>query len=151
MRSVRLRCWSVAVLLLPTCVLAQSSAAPVAELTKHTGDWCTALLRKDAAMLSALLAPDYVSVGPNGARETRQQALAVITDPEFKMTTCVDSEIEVRVYGDAAVVTGRGKHAGTYRGQAFDDPPALWTDTWIRRDGRWQCVASQATFVATAR
>jgi hypothetical protein len=54
--------------------------------------------------------------------------------------------MKVRLYGEAAVVTGFGRHSGTYKGVPFRDPQVRWTDTWIRINGRWQCVASQATF-----
>jgi len=60
----------------------------------------------------------------------------------------VDDKIKVRVYGDAAVVTGHGVRAGTYNGVPFKDRQVFWTDTFIKKDGRWQCVASQGTLVA---
>jgi hypothetical protein len=60
----------------------------------------------------------------------------------------VDTNMKVRVYGDAAVVTGLGTRSGVNKGAAFKDRQFLWTDTFIRKDGRWQCVATQGTLVA---
>jgi hypothetical protein len=48
--------------------------------------------------------------------------------------------MQVRVYGDAAVVVGR-----TAWQSAVGKGQYRYTDMYIRRDGRWICVASQAT------
>jgi hypothetical protein len=64
------------------------------------------------------------------------------------IVVCVDNNIKVRVYGNAAIVTGLGIRAGTSKGVSFKDRQILWTDTFIKKDGRWQCVASQGTLVA---
>ena len=52
-------------------------------------------------------------------------------------------DVSVRAYGDAAVVTGR-----TRASTAANPPQSItlrFTDVFIRRDGRWLVVASQAT------
>jgi ketosteroid isomerase-like protein len=54
------------------------------------------------------------------------------------------------VYGDAAVVTALATRSGTLRGATYKDRQVLYTDTFVRREGRWQCVASQSTVVASA-
>jgi ketosteroid isomerase-like protein len=52
-------------------------------------------------------------------------------------------EIAVRWFGDAAVVTGRTK---VVTGGATPGQVSLrFTDVFIRKGGRWQAVASQAT------
>ena len=56
--------------------------------------------------------------------------------------------MKVRIYGDAAVVTGIVTRTGAYKGVPFKDRQHLFTDTFVRRDGRWQCVASQGTLAA---
>jgi hypothetical protein len=59
----------------------------------------------------------------------------------------VDRNVKARVYGNAAVVTGLATRSGTYKGAPFDQQH-LWTDTFVMKDGRWQCVASQSTLIA---
>jgi ketosteroid isomerase-like protein len=51
----------------------------------------------------------------------------------------------VHIYGpNVAVVTGVARETGkTPAGQAFSYA-YRFTDTWVERDGRWQCVAAQA-------
>lgn len=61
---------------------------------------------------------------------------------------CLNTNMKVRVYGDAAVVAGLVRRSGTIKGIAYKDRQVLFTDTYVRRDGRWQCVSSQGTLVA---
>lgn len=118
------------------------------ELTQIERDWCTASVKKDAAALGRILADDYTSVGNRGTTSTKAEDLADLKNTDSTLTACTDSNVKVRIYGDAAVVTGLGSRSGTYKGVAFKDRQFLWTDTFIRKDGRWQCVATQGTLVA---
>jgi len=51
------------------------------------------------------------------------------------------ADLKVQLYGDTAVVTGRQTEKATYKGE---DASAVYrvTDVWIRRDGRWQAIAT---------
>lgn len=56
------------------------------------------------------------------------------------------SDMKVHVYGDVAVVTGQNTIKGTWE----DIPrnisgPYRFTDVFVKRAGRWQCVASQSS------
>jgi ketosteroid isomerase-like protein len=121
---------------------------PEQQVMQLERDWCTAALKKDSAFLGHVLADDYAGVGSRGKKETKPEALADLSDKASTVTACVDTDVKVRVYGDAAVATGLGTRSGTYKGVAFKDRKFLWTDTFIRKDGRWQCVASQGTPIA---
>ena len=118
------------------------------QLVQLERDWCTAQLKKDAGLLGRILADDYTGVGRLGKKRTKAEELTELTDKTSTTTSCVDNDVKVRVYGDAAVVTGRASRAGTEKGSAFKDREFLWTDTFIKKDGRWQCVASQSTSIA---
>ena len=54
--------------------------------------------------------------------------------------------MDVHVYGpNIATVVGTSTEAGTDKdGKAFNRSYA-WTDTWMERDGKWQCIASGGT------
>jgi ketosteroid isomerase-like protein len=60
----------------------------------------------------------------------------------------VADDMKVQTHGETAVVTGRA----TLEGQAEGLPGGAYrfTDTFVKRDGRWHCVATQATTVAPA-
>ncbi|MBA3715387.1 MAG: nuclear transport factor 2 family protein [Pyrinomonadaceae bacterium] len=50
----------------------------------------------------------------------------------------------MRVYGDAAVVTGRWASKGTRKGKTFDDNER-YTTVYVKRDGRWQIVSDHTS------
>jgi ketosteroid isomerase-like protein len=107
-------------------------------LMKMERDWCSSSVKGDAAAIGAILADDFTDVSLTGEVVSKAQVLAdVKADPG---AVCNIDMLQVRVYGDAAVVVGRTtwmspEGSGHYR----------YTDTYVRRGGRWTCVASQAT------
>ena len=127
----------LASLVLPASAAAQQSKVEQ-ELLQIERDWCTADLKVDKAMMGRILADDASLIGRNGQLETKAQAIAAMD--QGVTTTCELDMMKVRVYGDAAVVTGRS----TVKGKLFNGQ-SMWTDTFIRKDGRWQCVASQSS------
>jgi len=110
-------------------------------------DFCTAFLKSHAVALGRLLADDCTSVAASGVLTTKADDVAALKAPGRNLKVCTDSNVKARVYGDAAVVTGIGTRSGTTNGVPFDRQ-FHWTDTFVRRDGRWQCVASHSTFTA---
>lgn len=124
---------------------AQSKAEQ--ELIQIEKDWCTASLKRDAALLTRILADDYLGVTSAGTTETKAAALASLKDMSTTLDVCVDSDFKVRIYGESALVTALANRSGTEKGVAYKDRKSIYTDTFIRRDGRWQCVGSQSTRV----
>ncbi|MEO7157101.1 MAG: nuclear transport factor 2 family protein, partial [Vicinamibacterales bacterium] len=118
------------------------------ELIQIENDWCTADLKKDAVLMEKILTSDFTGVGSRGGVDTKESTLAAYKDATSSTTACVNSNMKARVFGEAAVVTGTVTSSGTYKGAAFKDRHVLFTDTYVRRDGRWQCVASQGTVAA---
>ena len=55
-------------------------------------------------------------------------------------------DVKTRVFGDAAVVTGRTHGIGAFEGTGYE-VVIRFTDTFMRRAGRWQAVASHASLV----
>ena len=56
-------------------------------------------------------------------------------------------DLNIRTFGDVAIVTGRSVLAGSYKGERAS-VVQRFTVVFVRRDGRWQAVASQGTQVA---
>jgi ketosteroid isomerase-like protein len=130
-------------------VTAQSKAEQ--ELIQIERDWCTASLKREATILARILADDYLGVTSAGALETKATSLASLKDTSRTLDVCVDSDFKVRVYGDAALVTASATRSGTEKGVAYKDRRLIYTDMFVRRDGRWQCVGSQSTRVGNAK
>jgi ketosteroid isomerase-like protein len=127
-------------------VVAQQSP-PEQQLIQLEKDWCTAQLKRDGALLGRLLAEDYTGVSSRGIFETKAQAIAGLSDKTSSVTTCVDDNFKVRIYGEVAIVTARAVRSGTFNGMPYKDRRSTYIDVFVRKAGRWECVASQTTLL----
>lgn len=105
-----------------------------------------ATAKKDGATLGKFLADDWVYQGPGGT-QTKAETLAALTSEDQKFDSIILGDMKVRVFGNTAVVTGSEDEKSSYKGQDTSGH-YLWTDVFVRRQGRWQLVASQATRTA---
>ena len=107
-----------------------------------------ALVAVDIEVARELHADDFQLITPAGITRTKEQYLGAIAagDLRYRVFELV-SEINVRLYGEAAVIR--------YQSNLETETPTgkrpltrCWhTDSYERRDGRWQVVWSQATRV----
>jgi len=114
------------------------------ELIKLENGWLQAFFKADIAFADRFLADDYIGTDEHGNMRTKAQEIEGIKAGAQLSTSGVQDNIKVRVFGDAAVVTGRNIMKGVFKGKPYSSP-YLWTDTFIRRGGRWQCVASHVS------
>jgi len=108
--------------------------------------WNHALEAKDAKALDMLLANTLVSVDIDGSVASKSEFLASIKAPDYKPAQVVTEQSSVQVYGNAAVVTGTFRVKGTENGKPYVRRERF-TDTWIKINEAWQCVASQTTLI----
>ncbi len=106
-----------------------------------------AWLRRDVEAYARLLADDYLETGPDGDMATKAEELALVRSTETTITAVITDDFKVRVYGDAAVVTFRLTFKKPVDGKEITGQERF-TDTWIKRDGRWQCVAVHYSRIA---
>ena len=116
------------------------------ELIKLEDGWITALLKSDVAYCDRILADNYTETDDTGSVSTKAQRLADIKSGNSKCIASVLENRQVRVYGDTAVFTALCTQKAQYNGKDSSGQ-FQWTDTWVRRDGRWQCVAAHGSKV----
>ncbi len=110
-------------------------------------DWMKAEVKADMAFLDWFIAEDCVITDPVGAVWTKAQFLAGLKSGEGAVQSFALDNMKARVYGDAAVVNGRMTAKQTFRGQDISGQYQC-TDTFIRKAGRWQCVAVHLSKIA---
>jgi ketosteroid isomerase-like protein len=136
---------SVAALALVACVAAAHPPEDVSQaLINLEKEWAKAGLAQDATALEKMLAPDYVYTNQDSEMATRSEMIAGMRSGATKYDTFTVEDMKVHVYGDAAVVTGKGSLKGKENGKTIDEV-IRFTDTWVKRDGRWVCAATQVT------
>lgn len=99
--------------------------------------------KADKAALDTLLADDLTYGRTSGVRHTKAEVLGLVgSGGPYALDYSTPDSLVARVYGETGVVTGLLKVKLT----AQPAPYTLrFTDTWVRRQGRWQLVAFQAT------
>jgi ketosteroid isomerase-like protein len=142
----------VVVLVFAVATLAQTGEKPKGgsaeqELLKLEKECGYALVKPNLAFLDRILAEDYMFTSPEGEVLTKAQMLAELKSGEDVVSSVVNLDMKVRVYGDAAVVTGHSIYRETVKGKDISGE-YRWTDTWIGKGGRWQCVADHASKIA---
>ena len=108
--------------------------------------WNHAIESKDTKALDMLLASTFIAVEIDGSISSKSEFLASIKDPEYKPSQAVNEQVNVQVYGDAAIVVGIFRIKGIEKGKPYVHRERF-TDTWIKHDQTWQCVASQSTLI----
>ncbi len=113
-------------------------------LLQLENDWSAADKHRDAAALNRILAEDWIGIDFEGTVLNKEQALRGIASGSGELDSTVLRDMKVRVYGNTAVITGTDTERGEYHGQDSSGR-YVWTDVFVRRNGRWQAVSSQST------
>jgi uncharacterized protein (TIGR02246 family) len=107
-----------------------------------------AQIHADAAALDRIYADDFIGVGPSGTVRTKPQVLADFTSGNLKFQTITTDDVQVRVYGNTAVETGRSTIIGQDKGKAVPRDNRF-TRVWVKQQGRWRLVANHYSLLIT--
>ena len=137
--------------LLATMIAASAVAQPAADqggLLDMERQWNQALKAHDAAWVEKNFAADMTDISSgNGALHSKTEDLAMMNADKTVYESLELSDLKARVEGHAGIVTGVNHLKGRDEtGQEFDIRLAF-TDTYIKREGRWQVWATQHTRV----
>jgi ketosteroid isomerase-like protein len=108
--------------------------------------WNDAFYKRDVKFIENLLADEFIATYDDGARGDKKKELALAAGFNQQVESAIQDDFIVKVYRDTAVVWFTLNIVGIKQGQR--SPLTLqYTDVWVFRDGRWQCVSSQSTRV----
>lgn len=101
----------------------------------------------NAEQLASILADDFVDIGANGIRRTKQQNVEDTRSHVIQWTSLAAKNERVQIFDStAAVVTGEQEGAGAYNGSSFSRK-IQYLRVYLKRGGRWQNVAAHSTLV----
>jgi ketosteroid isomerase-like protein len=109
--------------------------------------WNDAVLKHDVATMSRILAEDVIDTSGTGHVQGKTEDLADLKSGEPKLESSSVDDMKVRVYGTVAVVIGHYTQKGSYKGKDITGE-GRFTDMFVERQGRWECVSTQATPIA---
>ena len=108
--------------------------------------WNEAEARHDPAAVTNIVADTLVYIDFDGSVMNKAQYIQDVTKTAYQADHLYDEGFTVTVYGNAAVVTGIYRETGTSKGKKYVHR-VRFTDTWIKQNNVWRCVASQSTLI----
>lgn len=114
------------------------------EIVKVERDWHSAYVKHDPAILERVLADDYISISSRGGASSKASAIEGLKADKTVYDESTPYDLDIRIYGDSAVVVGRTRDRWTSEGKTMR-AEYRWTDVFVKRDGRWQCTVAQVT------
>ena len=106
-------------------------------------EWAQAIVSNKVEAIAHFMSDDWVIVGETGVSE-RSDFLRLVESGDLTHEKMEGTVARVRIYGEVAVVTGRGTNNGTYKGQPFSADEWI-TDIYVKQNGRWRCVLTHLT------
>lgn len=97
-------------------------------------------------VLKSFIADDFQGTSPSGRRYGKDEAIT--TDTKSLSRDCQLGEVKVRFFGDSIAIA-YGAESWTDKAKDGKDTKRcqVWTDTWLKREGKWQIVAAQDTLL----
>lgn len=113
-------------------------------------DWNNAVWKKDKGWFDRNYAPDFTSISSTTAKVmNKAEDIADTINDKSTMEMVETTGMNIRIDGNYAIITGTFRMKGKDdKGSAFDRK-IRYTDTWIKRDGRWLAWSSQGTIIPT--
>jgi ketosteroid isomerase-like protein len=106
-----------------------------------------ALMKGDAGFIDRTTADDYTMITSSGELRNKGRAMGDLKSGEVKFQSADVDDLEVRVYGDTAVVTGRHTQKAQSAGNNISGQ-YRFTRVYVKQKGQWKAVAYQATRIS---
>ena len=104
-----------------------------------------ALVEANMEVVRQLHADDFQLINPRGQSLSKEQYLGGIASGDLDYLVWEPESIEVRLYDQAAVIRYQSQLEIVVQGQKVPRQRYWHTDSYEKRNGRWQVVWSQAT------
>lgn len=104
--------------------------------------WNQIQINHDADAMGKMLDSDFVFTDYDGSVMNKTQFLESIHDNSIQLTVEVSADMKLHRHGDTVVVVGATHEKGMEKGKPFSHV-GRFTDTWMKKDGQWVCIASQ--------
>jgi hypothetical protein len=138
------------ILTLTLVAAAAALADDPAEVARLDKEITVATWTADAVWFEENLADDYVLITPTGAIRNKREVIRELATPGMKMEPYDPFDVQIRMYGDIAVVTGRMRQRFVLGGIRYAND-LRYTDVYVKRKGKWLLVSGHASAIAVKR
>ena len=121
---------------------AADSNAVQAKLKEMEDAWVKALVAKDQTAVGNVIADDFVGFNPDGKHVTKSQLLDEMKSEPDTLSSATNDNMDVHVYGpNLATICGTTTEKGKDKDGKQFTHSYVWVDTWMERNGKWECIA----------
>lgn len=121
-----------------------ANTAAADELKRIENEWASAAKSKDEAKLNDILADKWVEQTWDGKTIDKSTAMADMKKPDSNLENIEMGNMDVRLFGNTAVVTGSNTEKSKMNGKDTSGK-YYWTDVFVKENGKWKAVASQSS------
>jgi len=130
------------------CARAQDNSAIETNLKQMEDAWGKAIMEKDSATVGNMVADDFAGIDHNGKRQNKTQLLDELKNSKDTLSASTNDSMEVHVYGpNLATVVGTSSEKGKDKDGKQFSRSFGWVDTWMQRNGKWECVGEAVTLL----
>jgi hypothetical protein len=108
--------------------------------------WNQAEADVNPAAIVSLFEETLIYVDYDGSLMGKAEYLRSVGNPTARPDHMYDEGMKAHIYGGTGIVSGVYRETGTSKGKPYIRR-ARFTDTWVKVDGQWKCVASQSTLI----
>lgn len=112
------------------------------QIRQLNDDWVKAMMRGDAQTLNRVMADDFYFTYPLEG-DDKAQFIADVTSGDLKIEHITREQVNVRLFGNTAVLTARDSATWLYHGREFSGQYKI-IKVFTERNGTWQLCAVQA-------
>lgn len=132
------------VLCLCNCSVQKDQKESESYILNSERQWAESVATGDTSAVERILANDFVGVDPKGRLYSKQEMINDTRNaPKYFVSNRLN-DVKVRFYGNTAIAQG----SETWEKRSGERGRFVWTDTWLRRNGRWQIVAAEDLIAA---
>lgn len=121
-----------------------ASESVIRDLTDLKDHLHRAERERDVGFLQQVLADEFVAGTSRGDVLNKAGLLARVSSPDFKYDELHSDGVQIREYGNVAIMTDHTTVRGTDKGERFGGD-FRFVRVFVRRHGEWQIVLAQGT------
>jgi ketosteroid isomerase-like protein len=114
------------------------------EFQKIEDNFNKAVITGNVEEIKKCITKDWVLVDSQGGIIPQERFFSVLEQGLLSHSTMTKEVLRVKIYGDIALVTGRGRNTGAWQGQPMEADEWI-TDVYKRENNKWLCVLTHLT------
>ena len=125
----------------------RQGAEDTADLRRLDHELVVATYSKDPSWFTKNMSDDYVLITSNGKVKSRADLVRELATPGLEIQPYEPTEVNVRLFGSTAVITGRIVQKYLFQGE-HAEADLRYTDVWVKTSEGWKNVAGHASAIS---